>query len=54
VANEVESTPLRERIGDDVYEQIREDARVALARYTAADGSLNAPFDADLVVAERR
>ena len=54
VANEVESTPLRERIGDDVYEQIREDARVALARYTAADGSLNAPFDADLVVAQRR
>jgi SAM-dependent methyltransferase len=54
VANEVESTPLRERISDEVYEQIRADARVALARYTAADGSLSAPFDADLVVAERR
>jgi SAM-dependent methyltransferase len=54
VANEVESTPLRERISDEVYEQIRADARVALARYTAADESLSAPFDADLVVAERR
>jgi len=54
VATEVESTPLRERISDNVYEQIREDARSALARYTAADGSYSAPFDADLVVAERR
>jgi SAM-dependent methyltransferase len=51
VANEVESTPLRARITDDVYERIREDARVALASYTEADGSLNAPFEADLVVA---
>jgi SAM-dependent methyltransferase len=54
VANEVESTPLRERITDGVYEQIREDARVALAVHTAADGSLSAPFDADLVIAERQ
>jgi SAM-dependent methyltransferase len=54
VANEVESTPLRDRITDDVYEHIREDARVAWAAYTAADGSLSAPFDSDLVVAERR
>lgn len=54
VANEVESTPLRERITDEVYERIREDAHAVLAPYTAADGSLSSPFDADLVVAERR
>ena len=54
VANEVDSTPLRERITDDVYERIRQDARTVLAPYTARDGSLSTPFDADLVVAERR
>jgi len=53
VATEVESTPLRERITDDVYERIRTGARAALARYTAEDGSLRAPFDADLIVAVR-
>jgi SAM-dependent methyltransferase len=54
VANEVESTPLRERITDEVFERIREDANAVLAPYVAADGSLSTPFDADLVVAERR
>lgn len=53
VANEVDSTPLRERITDDVYERIRQDAHTALAPYTADDGSLSTPFDADLVVAAR-
>lgn len=51
VANEVESTPLRARITSDAYERIRRDAHAALAPYTAADGSVDAPFDADLVVA---
>ena len=51
VANEVESTPLRARITDDVYERIREDAHIVLAPYTETDGSVNASFDADLVVA---
>ena len=54
VANEIESTPLRERISDEVYEQIRDDARTLFAPYTAEDGSLSTPFDADLVVAQRR
>ena len=53
VANEVESTPLRERISDEVYQQIRDDARQLFATYTTADGTLNAPFDANLVVAKR-
>lgn len=53
VANEVESTPLRARITDGVYERIRADAHAVLAPYTATDGSVNAPFEADLVVARR-
>lgn len=53
VANEVESTPLRERITDEVYDRIREDAHGVLAPYTSADGSVDAPFDVDLVVAVR-
>lgn len=53
VATEVESTPLRARITDDVYVRIREGARELFAPYTAPDGSLRTPFDADLVVAQR-
>jgi SAM-dependent methyltransferase len=53
VANEVESTPLRARITDDVYERIRDDARVALAPYTRTDGSVDAPFEVDVIVARR-
>jgi SAM-dependent methyltransferase len=53
VANEVESTPLRERITDEVYQRIREDALQVWAPYTSGDGSLAAPFDSDLVVAGR-
>ncbi len=51
VANEIESTPLRERISDEVYARIREEARQLFAPYTAQDGTLTTPFDADLVVA---
>lgn len=53
VANEVESTPLRARITDDVYERIREDAHAVLAPYTATDGSVDAPFEVDVIVARR-
>ena len=53
VANEIESTPLRERISDEVYRQIRDEARELFAPYTTADGTLNTPFDANLVVARR-
>lgn len=51
VANEVESTPLRDRLDDGTYRRIREDARVALASYTASDGTLDAPFAVNLVTA---
>ena len=54
VTNEIESTPLRDRITDQVYQRIREDAHELFARYTAEDGSLSTPFDVDLVVAQRR
>jgi SAM-dependent methyltransferase len=50
IANEVESTPLRDRISDDVYRRIREGANELLAQFTADDGRLSAPFSANLVV----
>jgi SAM-dependent methyltransferase len=53
VATEVESTPLRERISDDVYERIRLGAHEVLAAFTAADGSLEAPFECQVVAAGR-
>jgi SAM-dependent methyltransferase len=53
VTTEIESTPLRERIGDDVYDRIRAGARTAWRPYTAPDGSLHAPFECNLVVARR-
>ena len=53
VANEIESTPLRERISDEMYQQILEEARELFAPYTTTDGILNTPFDANLVVAQR-
>ncbi len=53
VATEVESTPLRERISDEVYDRIKADARTALAPFATADGRVEAPF-ASLVVSARR
>ena len=51
VATEVESTPLRDRISDAVYERIRADTHDVLAPFTTSDGAVEAPFDANLVVA---
>jgi len=53
VATEVESTPLRERITDDVYERIRLGAHEVLAPFTTGDGSLAAPFECHVVVARQ-
>jgi ubiquinone/menaquinone biosynthesis C-methylase UbiE len=53
VATEVESTPLRERISDDVYERIRRGAHEVLAPFTAADGTLEAPFECQVVTASK-
>jgi ubiquinone/menaquinone biosynthesis C-methylase UbiE len=47
---EVKSTPLGERITDDVYARIRAGAIDVLARFTAGDGTLDAPFECTLVV----
>ncbi len=45
VTTEVESTPLIERLSDEVYQRIRTGARDVLAPFTAADGSVEAPFE---------
>jgi hypothetical protein len=47
---EVKSTPLGERITDEVYASIRADATDVLARFTSDEGSLDAPFECTLVV----
>lgn len=53
VTTEVESTPLVERMSPEVYGRIREEAHVVLAPFTAADGSVSAPFEANIVVGRR-
>jgi ubiquinone/menaquinone biosynthesis C-methylase UbiE len=53
VTTEVESTPLVERIGDDVYRAIRAGAHDVLAPFTTADGSVEAPFESNIVAARR-
>jgi hypothetical protein len=53
VTTEVESTPLVERISDDVYARIRAGAHDVIAPYAAADGSVAAPFGTNVVVARR-
>ena len=49
VTTEVESTPLRERISAGVYHRIKQGAREVLAPFTAADGTLAAPFQVHVV-----
>ncbi|WP_369134164.1 methyltransferase domain-containing protein [Modestobacter sp. I12A-02662] len=53
LTTEVESTPLRDRIGDDVYRRIREDVRTGLARWTDGGGRLALPLEAYAVTARR-
>ncbi|MGQ0573854.1 MAG: methyltransferase domain-containing protein [Pseudonocardia sp.] len=53
VTTEVESTPLRERIDEQTYEQIRADAHTVWRRYTTADGALDTPFATHVVTARR-
>jgi hypothetical protein len=54
VTTEVESTPLRERISAEVYHRIKQGAREVLAPFTAADGTLAAPFQVHVVRATPR
>jgi hypothetical protein len=53
VATEVESTPLVERISDEAYARIREDARAGLAPFCDASGALAMPFEVHLVTTRR-
>jgi ubiquinone/menaquinone biosynthesis C-methylase UbiE len=53
ITTEVESTPLIDRISDDAYRRIREEARTGLARYCDANGALALPLEAYLVAARR-
>jgi ubiquinone/menaquinone biosynthesis C-methylase UbiE len=53
VATEVESTPLRERISDDVYARIREGAREVLRRFTKPDGTAEIPLEGHVVAARK-
>ena len=50
VATEVESTPLRERISDEVYARIREEARVLLRTYTTPGGA-EIPLEGHVIAA---
>lgn len=53
MTTEVESTPLLERISDDVYRRIRADAHEVLAPFTTSGGSVEAPFECNIVAARR-
>jgi SAM-dependent methyltransferase len=53
VTTEVESTPLVDRISDEVYRRIREDAREALRPFTTPAGRLDAPLAAHVVLGRR-
>lgn len=51
VATEVEGSPLIERIDDDTYRRIREDAREALGSFVTREGTLEAPLEGHIVAA---
>jgi hypothetical protein len=51
VATEVESTPLVERMSASTYQRLREEAKETWRPYTKPDGSLEGPFECQLVVA---
>lgn len=53
VATEVEGSPLRDRINDEEYRRIRDDARAVLRPFQTVTGTVNAPLRAHLVVARR-
>jgi ubiquinone/menaquinone biosynthesis C-methylase UbiE len=53
VVVEVKSTPLGERVSDEVYEKIRHDAREVLRPFTTASGAVEVPLEGHLVAARR-
>ncbi len=54
VATEIEGSPLIDRIDEDTYRRIREDAREALGPFVTADGTLEAPLVCHIVAAQKR
>jgi hypothetical protein len=54
VATEVESTPLRERISDEVYARIRAEARALLRPYATPGGAAEIPLEGHVIVARPR
>ncbi len=53
VATEVQSTPLGQRISQDVYERILSDTREALDPFTTPDGRLEAPIECHVIAARK-
>ena len=53
VTTEVESTPLVERMSEATYRQLRREANDLLARFTDAEGRLEAPFECLAIAATR-
>jgi ubiquinone/menaquinone biosynthesis C-methylase UbiE len=53
VTTEVESTPLIDRITEDIYRRIRRDASQALRRFTTPSGEATIPFAAHVVVSRK-
>jgi hypothetical protein len=45
VRTEVESSPLVERLDDDVYTEIRREAETILAPFATADGRADVPIE---------
>jgi ubiquinone/menaquinone biosynthesis C-methylase UbiE len=54
VRTEVESTPLIERIDEQTYARLREETAEIWRPFTAADGTLAAPFESVLIAASRK
>jgi hypothetical protein len=52
VATEVESTPLIDRISDQVFARIRAEAAEVLQPYTTSSGTVDAPLVAHVVAAQ--
>jgi SAM-dependent methyltransferase len=53
VATEVESTPFRERISDEVYARIREEARDLLRPFTQPGGEAAIPLEGHVLAARK-
>jgi len=54
VRTEIESTPLIERISEDVYRRILEDSRETFRTYISENGKLEAPIEGHLITAKKR